>query len=314
MELRQLKHFLSVIECGSFSAAAKQLGLSQQALSKSIAALEDTTGVRLFDRDTRNLSLTNFGEMLAAHARNIDAEAQQFHRHVDDVLGVKSGRLMIGAGPTAAGHIVAEAVNRLTIARPRLRISVMDGNTETLTPMLLRGALDVIVCVQDDATDNPLVTQEVIFQERLRLLAGATHPLASMRKVKLSQTTAYPWMLGWRNEGLAKSVARLFSARDLKPPVAALDTTSVTFARSVLGYGRHLAVLPEHLFAPELAAGSLAALALDANLTEWSNPITLSYRRNSTRSPATMSLVTQLYDAARKMADAAPKTPQKHKR
>lgn len=299
MELRQLRHFLAVVETGNFSSAARQLGLSQQALSKSIAGLEADAGVRLFDRDTRNVKLTNFGEMLTAHARNIDAEAQQFHRHLDDILGVKSGHLMIGAGPTAAGHIVAAAVHRLAQARPRLHVSVLDGNTETLTPLLLRGALDVVVCVQDEAVEHPLVTQEVIFEERLRLLAGATHPLTDRRKVKPAQTTTFPWLLGWRTASMAKNVARLFSARGLKQPAATLDTTSVNFARGILGFGRHLAVLPEHLFASELAAGMLKTVALDADLSDWTHPVLLSYRRNAARAPATMALVAQLYDVAR---------------
>lgn len=69
-------------------------------------------------------------------------------------------------------------MQRPTAARPKLRISVIDGNTDTLTPMMLRGALDVIVCVQDDPRDNPLVIfREVISQEPVRLLAGASHPL-----------------------------------------------------------------------------------------------------------------------------------------
>jgi DNA-binding transcriptional LysR family regulator len=307
MELRQLKHFLAVVDTGSFSAAAKALGLTQQALSKSIAALEDTTGVRLFDRNTRNLSLTQFGEMLASHARNIDAEAQQFTRHVDDVLGVKSGRLMIGAGPTAAGHIVAEAVHRLALARPKLRISVVDGNTETLTPMLLRGALDVVVCVQDEPHEDPLVISEIISREPMRLLAGQHHPLAKARKVKLADTVQFPWMLGWRTTGMARHVDALFAAHKLKAPAASLDTTSVMFARRVLAYGQHLAVLPEHLFMPEIESGVLAVVPLDADIRTWTNPITLSYRRNSTRSPATMALVTHLYDVAR--AGSGGKSP-----
>ena len=312
MELRQLKHFLAVVDTGSFSAAAKHLGLSQQALSKSIATLEDTTGVRLFDRNTRNLNLTQFGEMLASHARNIEAEAQQFSRHVDDVLGVKSGRLMIGAGPTAAAHIVAEAVHRLTFARPKLRISVIDGNTETLTPMMLRGALDVIVCVQDEPREDPLVIAETISHEPIRLLASSTHPLMKQRKVKLADTLSYPWMLGWRTTSMAKTVDGLFAVHKLKAPTAALDTTSVMFARSILMQGQHLAVLPEHLFKPEIDSGALAIVPLDANLSSWANPITLSYRRNSTRSPATMALVTHLYDVARGISTAkSSKSPSK---
>src|SRR5689334_24143809 len=127
MEMRQLKQFLAVVDRGSFSGAASALGLTQQALSKGIANLEDELGVRVFDRDTRNVTLSRFGEMLLAHARNIDAEAQQFRRHLDDTIGIRSGNLKIGVGLTAANYVVPFVVNRLIAKRTNLRVSVIDG-------------------------------------------------------------------------------------------------------------------------------------------------------------------------------------------
>lgn len=306
MELRQLRHFLAVVDTGSFSAAAKQLGLSQQALSKSIGALEHVSGVRLFDRNTRNVSLTPFGDMLLAHARTIDAEAQQFLRHVDDALGVKSGRLIVGAGASVGGPIVAAAAARLIAARPKLRISVIDGTTATLVPLLLRGALDAVVCVEDEPINDPLVATEPLFRQRLRLLAGSDHPLAGSRKLRPARTLDYPWLLGWRTAVMAKQVARVFTARGLKPPVAAIETNSVTFARALLADGRHLAVLPEMLLAPDVASGSIVPLALDADLADWENRVTLNYRRNAARSPATMAFVSQLYEIAREQGGQSP--------
>ena len=112
MELRRVKHFLAVVDQGSFTAAAQKLGVSQQAVSKSINVLEDELGVRLFERDTRLVTLSRFGELLLSHARNIDAEAQQFKRHLEDAVGVRSGRLVIGAGLTATTYILPLVLRR----------------------------------------------------------------------------------------------------------------------------------------------------------------------------------------------------------
>lgn len=293
MELRQLRHFLAVVDQGSFTAAAQMLGISQQAVSKSVAALEDELGVRLFERDTRLVSLSRFGEMLLAHARNIDAEAQQFRRHLEDAVGVRSGRLTIGAGLTAATYILPIVTRRLLARRPNLRVTVRDGSAATLIPMLLRGELDATLCVLAKPLEDSLICQEVLFQEQLRVIVGAGHPLAQAGTIDLARLLDYPWFVGW-SVGLDSAVAAAFSSQNLKPPTPKLDTTSLPLARALLTDGPYVAVLPEHLFTAELAAGTLAAVDVNGSPEGWSRPMTLCYRRNSVRSPATMAMVNEL--------------------
>jgi DNA-binding transcriptional LysR family regulator len=297
MDLRQLRYFLAIVDAGSFSGAAAALGVTQQTLSKSIRALEADLGVRLFDRDTRHVALTGHGDMVLAHARNMDAEAQQLRRHIDDALGVRTGRLRIGAGLTAAAQIVPTAIARLVGKRPGLRVSVTDGSARTLTPMLLRGELDVIVCVIGTPIEDPLVQQDVLFHERMQILAGADHSLVASRKVRLKQCLEYPWLVGWSPGGFDKTIAAAFTRAGLTPPVPRIETTSFTLARAVLTTTETLAVLPEHLFAMELTAGTLARIEAGGG-DGWERPMSICYRRNSTRSPATMALISELYALA----------------
>jgi DNA-binding transcriptional LysR family regulator len=293
MELRRVKHFLAVVDQGSFTAAAQKLGVSQQAVSKSINVLEDELGVRLFERDTRLVTLSRFGELLLSHARNIDAEAQQFKRHLEDAVGVRSGRLVIGAGLTATTYILPLVLRRLVAKRPNLKISVRDGSAPTLIPMLLRGELDVTLCVLGKPLDDSLVREELLFQERLRVIVGAGHPLAGAKNVELAALLDYPWFVGWL-PALDHGVSSTFTEHGLKPPVPKLDTTSLPLARALLAAGEYISVLPEHLFLTELEEGTLAVVEIAPDIQGWSRPMSLCYRRNSVRSPATMALVNEL--------------------
>lgn len=294
MELRQIRQFLAIVDEGSFTAAAQALGISQQAVSKAMASLEDEFGVRLFDRDTRLVVLSHFGEMLLAHARNIDAEAQQFSRRLNDAIGVRTGRLTIGAGLTAATHILPEVIGRLLRRRPNLRISVRDGSAAVLIPMLLRGELDATLCVLGQPLDDPLIRQEVLFQEQLRVMIGANHPLAGAGRVDFAALREHAWFVGWSPRGLDPIVSSCFTERGLAPPIPRLDTSSLPLARALLLTGEYLAVLPEHMFTAELAAGTITVADVDVEHIGWSRPMTLCFRRNSARSPATQAMVGEL--------------------
>lgn len=294
MELRQLRHFLAIVDHGSFSGAALAVGLTQQSLSKSIANLEVDLGVRLFERDTRNVALTSYGEMLLSHARNIDAESHQIRRHIDDILGLRDARLRIGAGLTAAAHIVPAAVSKLLIKRPNLRIQVLDGSSKSLVPMLMRGEVDAIVCVIGTPIDDPVVHEQKLFAEKLRLLARTGHPLDAGRSVPLKRTLDYPWLVGWSPAGLDKGIARAFERARLKPPIPRIETTSFTFVRTVLSSTDHLAVLPEHLFSREIAERLLARILIPTTRDGWERSMSICYRKNSTRSPAMMAFVTEI--------------------
>lgn len=297
MELRQLRHFLAVVDHGSFSRAADALSLTPQALSKSLSSLEHSLSVRLLDRTTRHVSLTSHGEMLLSHARVIAAEAAQYQRHVEDSLGVRSGRLAVGAGATAAGTWVADAVHALTTMRPQLHVSVTDGNAAILVPLLLRGQLDVLVCVVNDALNDPLIAEETLFVERVSVIAGSGHPLAGRKRLTLDEIAKYPWLVGWNAGGLDARVRQEFDAAGRFPPTARIETNSVWFIRAMLIKNQVLGVFPDDLFRHELGAGSLVVLDVDAPSRSWSRPLTLLYRKKSTRSPATMAFIRALRDA-----------------
>ena len=109
MELRQIQHFLAVVDLGNFHRAAEKVNLTQQAVSKSVRQLENQLGVRLLDRNRQSVSPTPFGELLLPHARAVDSEIRQFMRSLNAQLGIDQDVVRIGATPTPIQELLPKA-------------------------------------------------------------------------------------------------------------------------------------------------------------------------------------------------------------
>jgi DNA-binding transcriptional LysR family regulator len=296
MELRQLRHFLAVVDCGSFSRAAQTLGKTQQALSKSLQALEESLGVRLLDRNPRATTLTPFGLLLLPFARNIDLEASSFREQLDAMRRAERGRVRLGASPASATHLVTEAVVRLSAQRPELQIAVLAGTYHGLLRDLLAGDIDLFVCVDNEENVAEGITREVLLHDEYRVICAATHPLARERGVTAQQLSRYPWIMG-RNLGeIGIAWRNTFEQADLPAPEPAIETTSVEFGRHALEAGGFLTVLPCQLVATEIDRDILCTV--DAPDFRWQRPIALHYRRTGTLGAGVLAVIDALHRSA----------------
>lgn len=296
MELRQLRHFLAVVDAGSFSRAAQTLGKSQQALSKSLQALEDSLGVRLLDRNPRAATLTPFGQLLLPFARNIDLEASGFREQLDAMRRAERGRVRLGASPASATQLVTEAVVRLAKAQPALQIAVLSGVYHGMLRDLMAGDIDLFVCVDNDEVIADGITREVLLHDEYRIVCAITHPLARARSVAAAQLSQYPWILG-RNLGeIELAWRRAFEQAELPAPEPAVETTSVEFGKHALEAGGFLTVLPCQLVASEIDRDILCVV--DAPDFRWQRPIALHYRRSGTLSAGVLAVIDALHRSA----------------
>jgi DNA-binding transcriptional LysR family regulator len=302
VDLRQLQHFLAVVDAGSFSRAAERLGKSQQALSKSVRALEETLGVRLLDRGAKAVSPTAYGQLLVPTARGIERDAQAFRERLEALRRATPARVRLGASP-AAVDIAAEAVLRLRSMRPQLQIAVLTGIHPSLAAQLLAGELDAFVCMDNEDEEHPAIASEVLAHDEYRILARAAHPLARVRRVRPEQLHAHPWILG-RDLGAVERGWRHAFEHAGGPPPAAIETSSLEFCRRALASSDHLSLLPARLVATDLSTGTL--VCLDTDDFRWSRPIALHYRRDEIPSPATLAAIDALHAAAAR--DGAPRS------
>lgn len=296
MELRQLQHFLAVVDDGNFHRAAEKVNLTQQAVSKSIAQLETNLGVRLLDRTRQSVALSPFGELLLPHARTVDAEIRRFQDNLATMLGAKTGIVRVGATPTLLHQLLPQALASLHAARPQVRIHVDSGDYDRLSGALVRGELDLVLSTEPADTADALIAIERLCEDHNVIVARAQHPLAKSRAARPKDLARYPWLAISNFPKAEQDFKSLFATDRIKPPDAALSTGSVIFALNWLERSDFLCLLPRQLVVRELDKNRLAEIATHLKPRRW--PLVVAYRRNATRSPATLALI----DAAKAIA------------
>lgn len=293
MEIRQLRHFLALMETKSYWRAAEQSNLTPQALSKSIRRFEESLGVRLFDRDSRSVRPTLFAERIASYARNIDAEARSLRRDLDQLLGTGTNQLTVGAGAAAAMQVAAAAILAVRRKNPKLTVTVMEGTLESLMPQLGNGKLDVIVGIMTTDSIDPLIGHQVVNLERYHVFGRVGHPLADRSRVPLAELGDYPWITGADEDFASNAVRASFEALGLEPPRAQFRTDSVTFAVSLAQQSDTLFLLPREMVRRDVNAGHLAIIDVDAE--PWARPTAVFFRKNSTRSPDSILFLKEVH-------------------
>ncbi len=180
MELRQLRHFLEVGETGSITAAARNLHLTQPALSRQIKALEEELDAALLERGAHSVTLTPAGEILIFEGKKLIKIADALVEKVR--AGANAEHLRVGYSPSLAGEFLAVAVGRFTQIHPKARISLADCSSSEMRTGLTEGKLDLIVGTPC-ANPNEAVRWVDLREYGWRLAIPSGHPLAKKRTI-----------------------------------------------------------------------------------------------------------------------------------
>jgi len=176
MQLQQLRYFVAVAQSRHFTQAAALTGVTQPSLSKQIHALEESVGAALFTRARGNVELTPAGEALLPRARRILADVDTARLEIDELVGVRRGRLRLGATPSLCTSLVAPLLRRFRAAHPAVQLSIQEDGSQDLVASLARGQLDQAFIVLPDSGVDASLTAEPILREPL--VVASAQPLA----------------------------------------------------------------------------------------------------------------------------------------
>ena len=191
VQLQQLRYFVAVAESRHFTQAAALTGVTQPSLSKQIHALEDSVGSPLFTRVRGNVELTPAGETLLPRARRILADVDTARLEIDELVGLRRGRLRLGATPSLCTSLVAPLLPRFRALHPAVRLTIEEGGSQDLVASLVRGQLDQAFIVLPGDGADPALTAEPILSEPLVVVsadpvaADGPVPLARLRDLSL---------------------------------------------------------------------------------------------------------------------------------
>jgi DNA-binding transcriptional LysR family regulator len=197
--LSGLRVLREVAAQGSFTAAARTLGYTQSAVSRQVAGLEDSAGTPLFERAARGVVPTDAGEALLQRAGTVLDELDAAQRELAGMTELATGRLGIGAFPTAMAALVPRALAGFRASQPSVRIGLREGVTSSQAKRLLSGVIDVAVIGtlpgSSEIRDRRLALEHLI-DDPLLLAVGREHRLARRRSVDVDDLAEEDWIAG----------------------------------------------------------------------------------------------------------------------
>jgi len=296
--LRQLEALLAVAECRSFSAAARQLRVSQPAITRTISDLELSAGVKLFERAAAGVIVTSYGDSLLRHARTILSEVQHASRELAAMRGAASGRVAVGTTPAGAAWIVPSAVERFSRSTPDAGVSVMEMSLPLMLGGLRAGDLDLVIA--PIANDESLIefAAEELYRDQLCAVVSSSHPAAGARRLDLEALFEYPWIIPPVRTRAGTLVRAMFRRNQLDLPSSHLETQAINVVRELLLAGTipWIAALPSDIFRQDQRQGRIDTITLPQG--GHLRPIGMLQRARAPRSPLVNAFVACLRAAA----------------
>lgn len=183
--VRQLRAFVIVAESGSFSRAAEKLYLTQSALSGLIKDLEGTLGIKLFDRTTRQVSLSSVGEQLLPQAKRVLNELAILEREVQTLNNLEQGQVKIAVSQQFAASTMPPLIAKFCELYPHIQVTLVDCSVENVLRHLQQMNVDLGLGAEREYTDE--ITASFLFELPFFVVMPASHPLTSLSKVTWSQ-------------------------------------------------------------------------------------------------------------------------------
>lgn len=290
MEIRHLRHFVAVVETGNLSRACERVHISQPALTRSIQSLEAAVGSRLIDRLPRGVAPTPAGKRLYEHALFILNECARARSEVRGIGAGGGDRVAIGFAAMFADHVVDRAVAEVCAELPNAHVSARLGFWEELVDDLAQGALDLVFCNKPGGALSSDLVFEPLLEITARVFCHIDHPLAQKEVVTRDDLAAARWIVV--DQIHARENHDALFAETAASPEPVVATNSLNMIRALLGQDDFLAMLPEHLLRPQLAAGLLTALDVPGFTVQRKSG--LMYRAGAPRAPATERLVAHI--------------------
>ena len=261
MDIKQLRHFVAVVDTGSMSKATEEVHLTQPALTRSIKNLEALLQAELLERLPRGVVPTEAGRNLYEFATQIINETERATRDVTSIAAGEKGHVHVGIAALFSNKVIDDIVVELADRFPGLSVSIDEGIFEELVAGLRSAKLDVILSNFPPAIVPSGVKLEPLTTIHSHIVVGASHPLAKKKTVTVADLHDSRWAV-INQPHAAELLSHFFAEDGLSPVTYAVETNSLTTLKSLVLTGRFITLLPEHWFVEEQADKRIKALVL----------------------------------------------------
>lgn len=259
IDSKQLRGFATLARTGSFTLAAKELHLSQSAVSHSMKALEQDVGCRLLDRMGKKVLLTQAGEQLLHHAQKILQEMAATRASLEQLGKWGKGRLRLGAPESACQYILPAVLREFKESFPQYAVTVEPGDAPDLLEALSDNRIDLALTLETAHEERFEFTP--FFTDELMFLVGPMHPWAASGSVVRAEIPRQNYVLYKKTSHTFRMVERYFREEGMVlNGIMELGSTEATKELVKLGLG--VSIMAPWVARKELSERSLVALSL----------------------------------------------------
>lgn len=297
IKLRHLHGLVAIAETGSLGRAADMLSITQPAVSKILAELEDIVGQRLFERTPRGVRLTSAGRVLLRH---VGSSLRSLREGLDSIAADRSfdaPTVLIGALPNVAATVLPPALLRFGADEPHARVTVRTGSNAQLIAALRQGELDVVIGRLAEPSAMQGLSFEHLYTEALVFVVRPGHELARRRRVPADLMRRFRLVVPDAGTRVREAADRFFLASGMGIPEWMIETIDLSFGRSYVLQSDAVWCVPLGAVEIELRQSALIRLPLDTRVTE--GPVGLTQRVDRSPSAAMERLVAEIRESAR---------------
>jgi len=265
IDLKRLHHARVLARCQNFALAAKELTLSQSALTRSIQGLEEELGVQLFSRERKGTTPTPFGIKLLEHSEIIANQMMQLERDMQDLQGMRTGTLNLGAGPAVTRAFLGAAIGHFNQQHPNIDINIKLGSIPELYTQLLAGHIEFIVG-DPLFLDAPQTLDIQAFPRHpIYFFCRQNHPIFQQEKISLNTVFQYPFAAPYMASHYKQALIKRFNLGSIRAErlsaCSDIECDNMDALESIVKYSDAISVtmLSKHHNHPE----SLALIPLD---------------------------------------------------
>lgn len=294
---RAIDAFLALEETRRFVLAAKRCHVSPSTFSQMISRLEEQVGARLFDRDTRNVSLTPEGEVFSAGAHRIAAEIRASLAELMDRASHRRGRVAVAATPSLSAEWLPRRLAEFHATYPDIELRMHDVTTERCMEMVLRGEADFGVSAQpgpESEFDNVL-----LFKERYCLICPEADPLARQKEVKLADLKHRSFVHMVRTGTVRAQMMPLLATAQVRD--SGMEVANFGSVAGLVAAGFGISIVPEHAVR---LCHRVGLVAVPLQSPKAVRPVIMLRRKNHSLSVAAAAMWSQLEQGRQPAANA----------
>ena len=264
MDTPALTAFVAIAETGSFSRAAEQLFITQPAISKRLASLEDELSEKLFDRIGRQIKLTPAGELLLPYARRILNEIQQSKVAISGLGSEVAGKLSIGTSHHIGLHHLPPVLRDFSQHYSNVELDLHFMDSEDACVEVEKGELELAVVTLPESIPQKLQTQ-LIWPDPMGIAVAKTHSLARHSSISIATLLAFPAILPAQTTITRKILNQAFAQHQHLIKVS-LETNYLETIKMMVSVGLGWSLLPKTMIHDEIVPIQITGMILSRNL------------------------------------------------